>query len=284
VILGPTSAGKTALSIELARKLNGEVISADSRQVYRGLNIGTGKVTKREMKGVRHHLLDVADPKKVFTAHDFLEKGRPALDDIVRRGKTPIICGGTGFYIDALLGRLALPNVPANPKLRAQLEKKTAPQLYTILKRLDARRAKTIDRHNPVRLVRAIEIAKALGKVPVHKLTPSAYDVTWIGIKPDNEILRTKIHARLLARMKQGMVQEVRQLHARGLSWSRMEQLGLEYRWLARLLQKKISKDDMLRGLETDIWHYAKRQMTYWRKNKDIRWFGVSRDVFKSSY
>lgn len=272
VIVGPTSSGKTAYSIELAKKIGGEVISADSRQVYKELNSGTGKVTKKEMQGVKHHLLDVVSPKKVFTAHDFVKLGRKAIDDIFARGKTPIICGGTGFYIDALLGRITLPEVPIDRSLRAQLENKSAGELFAALKKLDAERARSIDRHNPVRLVRAIEIAGALGKVPTQPKPSLNLSVEWIGLKPDDEVLKRKIHDRLHDRMKSGMVAEARKLYASGLSYKRMEQLGLEYRYLAHLLQKKISKQEMLAELEREIWQYARRQMTYWRRNKDIKW------------
>ena len=172
VIVGPTSSGKSAIAVELARKFDGEVISADSRQVYKGLNIGTGKISKREMRGVRHHLLDLESPRKTFTAQDFVEKGRRAIEEIARRKKLPIVAGGTGFYIDALLGRIALPNVAANAKLRAKLEVKTAAQLLTMLKKRDPRRAKTIDPHNKRRLIRALEIAASIPKSP---LTPNPH-------------------------------------------------------------------------------------------------------------
>src|SRR5580693_2616583 len=125
VIVGPTASGKSALAVALAKKFKGEIISADSRQVYRGLNIGTGKITKREMRGVPHHLLDVVSPKKIFTAHDFVTHARRAISNIAKRGKLPIIAGGTGFYIDALVGRIVLPDVPVDEKLRARLEKKS---------------------------------------------------------------------------------------------------------------------------------------------------------------
>lgn len=272
VIVGPTASGKSAYAVKLARKIGGEVISADSRQVYKGLDIGTGKITKKEMRGVPHHLLDVASPRKVFTAQDFVELGRAAIADILKRGKTPIICGGTGFYIDALLGRVPLPNVPPNPKLRLSLARKTAPQLFTMLKKLDARRAKNIDANNPVRLIRAIEIAKKLGKVPASKPQPLPYSVEWIGLQPSEKTLRTKIHKRLLQRMKAGMVEEAKKLHTGGLSWKRMQELGLEYRYLALFLQKKISKETMVVELEKRIWDYARRQMGYWRRNREIRW------------
>lgn len=274
VIVGPTASGKSAYAVKLAKKIDGEVISADSRQVYKGLDIGTGKIAEKEMRGVPHHLLDVVSPRKVFTAQQFVQLGRSAIEDILARGKTPIICGGTGFYIDALLGRMPLPNVPPNPALRKKLESKTASQLFKMLQKLDARRAQKIDQHNPVRLVRAIEIAKKLGKVPVPKPQPLPFAIEWIGLKPNDDILKKKIVKRLLARMDDGMVAEAKNLHAKGLSWRRMHELGLEYRYLALYLQKKITKEAMIAELEKRIWDYARRQMMYWKRNKDIVWLG----------
>jgi tRNA dimethylallyltransferase len=272
VILGPTASGKSAYAVKLAKKIGGEIISADSRQVYKGLDIGTGKITKKEMQGVPHYLIDVISPKKVFTAQQFVELARAAIDDILKRGKTPIICGGTGFYIDALLGRAPLPNVPPNPKLRAQLEKKTAEQLFIMLQKMDPRRAKKIDAQNPVRLVRAIEIAKVLGKVPVPKPVKLPFIVEWIGLNPGDAVLRSKIQKRLAERMKAGMVREAVKLKKGGLSYKRMHELGLEYRYLALLLQKKISKADMLTQLENGIWDYSRRQLRYWKRNPEIEW------------
>lgn len=276
VIVGPTASGKSALAIELAKRFNGEVISADSRQVYRGLNIGAGKVTKREMEGISHHLLDVANPKQTFTAAEFAGEGRKAIADIAARGKLPIICGGTGFYIDALLGTIALPNVPPNQKLRAKLATKNAAELFATLLKLDPRRAQTIDPHNPVRLIRAIEIATALGAVPSQP-QEKHYDTLWIGIEWQPKKLHQRIHDRLLARMKSGMVAEVKRLHASGLSYKRMRELGLEYRFLADYLHGRLDKETTLVQLETAIRHYAKRQLTYWRKNKTIRWISASK-------
>ncbi len=284
VIVGPTASGKSAYAVELARKIGAEIISADSRQVYRGLDIGSGKITRREMKGVPHHMLDVASPKRVFTAHDYARMARPILEGILKKGKSVIICGGTGFYIDALLGRIELPNVPPNRELRGKLRGVKTPQLFVMLKKVDPRRAKEIDQHNPVRLIRAIEIAKALGKVPKMKMKPLSFKVEWIGMPALSEpsrgrktaeiTLRDRIHTRLLSRMKAGMLTEAKQLHEAGLSYKRMEQLGLEYRHLASLLQGKVTKQQMLEELEKDIIAYAKRQLTYWRRNKEILWIG----------
>lgn len=275
VIVGPTASGKTGLAIKIAKQINGEVISADSRQVYKGLDIGTGKVTKEEMNGVKHHLLDVADPKKVFNVTDFQKLGEIAIEDIHNRGKVPIIAGGTGFYIQALVDGLVLPEVPPNIKLRKELENKTLEQLLSQLKKLDKNRYETIDKMNRVRLIRAIEISNTLGKVPKLK-TQNKYEPKFIGIDVDPEQLKKNIHDRLISRMNAGMIEEVQALHQNGLSWKRMEALGLEYRFIARYLQNKITKEEMLSQLETAICQYAKRQMTWFRRNKKINWiYGV---------
>jgi len=272
VILGPTASGKSDLAVGLARKFNGEVISADSRQVYKGLNIGTGKITKREMCGIRHHLLDVVSPKTTFTVARFKKKAEKAIVDIAERGKLPIICGGTGFYIQALADNISIPEVKPDKKLRVKLAKKSTTELFKILKKLDSRRAREIDSKNPHRLVRAIEIATHIGKVPRLK-TSNKYEVLQIGIKTDDKILKEKIYNRLLARIKIGMVAEARRLHEKGLSWKRMESLGLEYKYLAKYLKKEISKDEMIEQLNREIRKYAKRQMTWLKRDETIEWF-----------
>ena len=271
VIVGPTASGKSDLAVFLAKQFNGEVISADSRQVYRGMDIGTGKVTKREMAGGPHHLLDVASPKQVYTVADYKHDGAKAITAILKRGKMPIICGGTGFYIAALVDDLMLPDVPPDQKLRARLEKKTAAELFVMLRQLDPSRAKNIDAQNPRRLIRAIEIARALGKVPALK-RKSPYDPLIIGITVQQDQLRERIHLRLEKRMKTGMVAEAKRLHEGGFSLRRMEALGLEYKYLALYLQKKLTKKVMLDELEKAIKDYAKRQMTWFNKDERVHW------------
>lgn len=277
VILGPTASGKSDIAVRLAKKINGEIISADSRQVYKGLDIGTGKITKKEMERVGHHLLDVADPRKRFSASDFKKLAEKAVREISDKGKIPIVCGGTGFYIDALLGDKQIPEVSPNLKLRKQLEKKSAEKLFEILKKLDPERAKTIERQNPRRLIRAIEICEALGKVPKQISNPKSeilnkFKIIKIGIKIPNEELKERINRRLEKRIKIGMIREAEMLHKKGLSWKRMRELGLEYGALADFLDKKISKKEMVERLRKEIWHYAKRQMTWFRKDKNIVW------------
>jgi tRNA dimethylallyltransferase len=266
VVCGPTATGKSDYAVTLAKQINGEIISADSRQVYRGLDIGSGKITKREMKGVPHHLLDVADPKRVFSVAQFQKKAATIIKDIVKRGKTPIICGGTGFYIDAVVYNSTFPEVKPNAQLRKKLEKETVETLAKQLKKLDPRRYKTIELKNKVRLIRAIEIATALGKVPKLVRKPQ-YDVEWIYLDFPDDVLKKRIHDRLLKRMKQGMVKEVQNLHEKhNVSWKRLESFGLEYRYLSFYLQKKVSKHEMLQQLESEIWRFAKRQRTWFKK------------------
>lgn len=275
VVCGPTATGKSDYAVKLAKELApqsssvcGEVISADSRQVYKGLDIGSGKITKREMKRVPHHLLDVASPKRVFSVTQYKKLADKDIKDILKRGKTPIICGGTGFYIDAVIYDQNFPEVKPNKTLRKQLEKLSLEELSTKLQVLDAERFETIDSKNKVRLVRAIEIATALGSVPLRQAEgkQSKYDVEWIYLDLPDEVLKNRIHDRLLKRMKTGMVKEVENLHKEGVSWKRLESLGLEYRYLALYLQGKLSRTEMLTQLEMAIWHYAKRQRTWFKK------------------
>ncbi len=271
VIVGPTASGKSALAVRLAKKFNGEVISADSRQVYRGLDIGTGKISRREMRGIPHHLLDVADPRRSFSAAEFQHRAEKAIRGIAERGKTPILVGGTAFWIDALAYGLRLPAVPPNPALRRRLAKKSSQTLFKILRRLDPERARTIEQKNPRRLIRAIEIAKAIGRTPKIKRR-KPYRTLWLGMSLPPATLKQRIHRRLLKRFRQGMLAEAKRLHASGLSWKRFYELGLEYRFLADYLQNKLSRQEMVAGLEHAIRRYARRQLAWWRKNKNIRW------------
>lgn len=287
VVVGPTASGKSGLAVDIAhdfkkRAVGGyadaEIISADSRQIYRGLNIGSGKITHKEMMGIPHHLLDVYNPnaRQVFTVADFKRLAHAAIADIVARGNVPILVGGTGFYIQAVVDNIELPDVPPNKNLRVKLETWSTAKLLKTLEKLDAKRARGIDAHNRPRLIRAIEIATAIGAVPAVKSKP-LYDVLQIGIATDEKKLRKNIRDRLLARMKKGMVREVRTLHAGGVSWKRLHDFGLEYRNIAAFLRGNISRTDMLAELEQDIWHYAKRQMTWFKKDARIAWFPLSK-------
>ncbi len=270
-IVGPTASGKTSLSIQIAQKFNGEVVSADSRQVYRGLDIGTGKVTKEEMQSVPHHLLDVADPNTMYTVTDFVRDGRIAIEEILDRKHLPIIVGGTFLYVDALLGDVSTPEVPPNETLRNTLEAYSVEALFSELEKKDKERAKTIDSKNKRRLIRALEIAETLGVVPKTE-TEDLYNVLRIGIQRSKETLEQNIHERLITRLNHGMIEEVVQLHSNGLSYERLGELGIEYRYIGEYLQDKVSKEEMRTQIELKSLQYAKRQMTWLKKSKEVVW------------
>jgi tRNA dimethylallyltransferase len=287
VILGQTATGKSDFAVEIAKKIGGEIISADSRQVYRGMDLGTGKITQKEMRGIPHYLFDVASPLKIFSVSDFQKLTTKKIKEIFEKGKIPIICGGTGFYIDAIVNGTIFPEVQPDQKLREILNKKTNEKLFEMLKKLDKNRAKNIDRNNKVRLIRAIEIAKALGKVPslrtnlrkpgtnsaMAEFVPSNnLDVLKIGLILPPEVLKKRIRTRLLSRIKKGMIKEVENLHRQGVSWKRLNSFGLEYRYVSLYLQKKMTKEEMIEKLNTEIWHYAKRQKTWFKRDKSIIW------------
>ena len=309
VIVGPTASGKSDLSIELAKKLTGEIISADSRQVYYGMNLGTGKVPRdRNPKsqapnhkqilnskfqipnqdyyssGIRHHLIDVASPKKVFTASDFEKLADKAIKEILAKSKVPIIVGGTGFYIDILLGRMQTANVPPNKHLRGKLEKMDTDKLFKKLKKLDPKKSEIIDRYNTHRLIRALEIVITTKKSsiidPRYEIRNTKYNVLWLGLNPAS--LQKKIKKRLNARLNDGLVQEVKRLHEQGVSWKQLDAFGLEYRWISRYIKNQKSKikideegfkkSEEYQRLLTEIIKYSKRQMTWFKKNKEIHW------------
>ncbi len=317
MILGPTASGKSKLAVELAKQYNGEIISADSRQVYRGLDIGSGKVPRDNLKikdqrsklqskiknngegyfhgGIKHHLLDVASPKWTFTVTQYQKLARAAINKILKKGKTPIIVGGTGFYIDAVLHGWELPAVKPNLILRKKLEKLSPEKLFAELKRRDPRRARTIDRHNKRRLIRALEIITAT-KNPVPPLAErnsysnvlenigvrTGKNILKIGIRLPDEELKKRIHNRLLGWLREGLLGEIKKLRAEGVSWKRLDGFGLEYRQASRYLRHLITKTEMIEKSETEIRRYAKRQMTWWKRDKEIAWLKNEKEIFQA--
>lgn len=264
-VVGPTASGKSELAVRIAETLGGEVVSADSRQVYRGMDIGSNKITQGEMRGVPHHLLDVADPGEQFTVADYRLLARQAFNDILSRGKFPIVCGGTGFYIDALLYDTTIPAVPPQAEFRAKLERKSAETLYEQLKRLDPRRAATIEAKNKRRLIRALEIIRATGKpVPLHSEDGPQYKVVFVAPYRTREELKERIAARNTDMRLRNVIEETKKLHnERGVSWERLDSFGLEYRYAARFLQEKLTREEMRDRLIAATWRYAKRQLAW---------------------
>lgn len=271
VILGQTATGKSALAIKIAKKISGEIISADSRQVYKGLDIGTGKITQKEMRGIPHHLLNVVNPKYKFTVAEYQKKAIYAIAEIIKRGKVPIICGGTGFYIDAITKGIVFPEVPPNNKLRKHLIRKDATALFHTLQKLDAERARDIDKNNKVRLIRAIEIAKALGKVPKIREVKPLYKFIKIGLYLPTDVLKEKIKKRVAKMFKDGLLKEINKLKkparlgGAGVSDKRLKKFGFEY--------DNPTKEKVINGTVK----YAKRQMTWFKRDKDIKWFDTSK-------
>jgi len=287
IIVGQTATGKTNLSIDLAERYGGEIISCDSRQVYTGLNIGSAKITEKEMQGIPHHMIDVWDPRDhPFTAHDYVRMGRDTLHAIWGRGKLPIIVGGTGLYADLLTGRQNLDATHADPEHKKTLEKMEKKELQELLQGESPEIFKNLnesDRENPVRLISHIlrstqkTLENNLEENSIREL-PDDFKTLWIGIERDPEELRQRIALRNTMRLSGGdtspLVQEVKELHASGLSWKRMESLGLEYRYVGRYVRGEITNiNELLEILNQKTWQYAKRQKTWFKRNDEIKWF-----------
>jgi len=291
VILGPTASGKSGLAIKLAQKFKGEIISADSRQVYKGMDIGTAKVTRDKSKikeqkskiqsknkkgyfhkGIRHYLLDVASPKRKFTVVQYRKLALKAIDKIFKNNKLPILCGGSGFYIQAVVDGITIPEVKPDWQLRAKLNKLKTAELFNELKKLDPKRAKTIDKKNPRRLIRAIEIVTKIGPVPILKKNPLPYPVLMIGIKKQKKELSSLIRRRFFKWLKEGLINEVKNLRRGGLSWKKIEDFGIHYRVVAEYLRQKINKKEMVEKSIKEIQNYAKRQLSWWKSDNRIRW------------
>ncbi len=264
------------------------------------MDIGTGKVPRDSdlqpnqdieapfmSGGIRHHLIDVTSPQEEYNISHFLHDTNVALLDITARCKQPIICGGTHFWIQALIEDTLLPAVPPNPTLRAELSSKTTDELFFLLKEQDPERAQSIDPKNPLRLIRALEIISVLGKVPPHakqdiKRDPNDSAIILV-LNPPKEILRERIGMRLASRFEAGMIEEVATLHQTGVSFERLESFGLEYRFIAQFLQGKMDEKTLRVELEQAIWHYARRQLSFlrrWeRQSATLTWVRDSRQA-----
>jgi len=258
---------------------------ADSiRQVYKGLDIGTEKITKKEMKEIPHHLIDVCEPEKVFSVQEFKNKASEAIREILSRNNLPIVVGGTGFYVDALLYDMKFPEVPPNKELRKRLEPQEASELYKQIEAKDPERANSIDPNNKRRLVRALEVIEELGKVPL--LTPKTerYNAFIIGIYSPANMLKKRIEKRLNETLMNGLLREVSSLMASGISKERINEFGLEYRIALECIQGKISGSVMKKKMLKELWRYAKKQRTWFKRSKNIEWFelGESEKIEKS--
>ncbi|MBP6890961.1 tRNA (adenosine(37)-N6)-dimethylallyltransferase MiaA [Candidatus Parcubacteria bacterium] len=276
VILGPTASGKTNLSIKLAKYFNGQIVSADSRQIYKHMDLGTGKISKNEMQGIKHYMLDIITPDKKFSAGQYKKEATSCIKKILKSKKIPFLVGGSAMYIYSIVKGWEFPETKIDWNKRKELEQKPIEELLELLKQLDPRRYNTVQKENKRRIIRAIEIAEQLGNVPEIKNNPE-FDCLLIGIKKEGEELRKAIKKRMIKRIKQGMIEEVKNLHdKKHIPWEQLEAFGLEYRWISRFLQKKITEKEMLFHLEADIWRFSGHQMNWFKKDKNIHWINSS--------
>ena len=263
IVAGPTASGKTALSLKLAHARNGEIISVDSRQVYTMLTIGTEKISQAQMQEIPHHLIDIINPRETYSAGQFMADASGLITDILSRGKTPILAGGTNFYFDAIL--YGLPTSVANPELRKELESKSTPELMHMLHNSDSRRATRIDPHNRRRIVRALEIVAEHGSVPERLQQQPRYAVEWHILSPERDELRSRIRTRLVEAIEAGLVDEVVRVREY-VGDNRLNELGLEYKIIGEYLRGERSEESLFPTLSSRLWHYARHQKAWLRK------------------
>lgn len=262
-IAGPTASGKSARAIREALERGGEIISVDSRQVYRGLDIGTEKISPEEMLGIPHHLIDIRDPEETYSAGDFAADAANLIIEIAARGKRPILAGGTHFYFDALLS--GLPGVKTDPAFRESLKDVPTDELYARIRLLDERRAIDLDPRNRRRIIRALEIIADRGSVPERAQIISSYNAEWIILDPPREELRARIDARLASALAHGLIDEVRRVRERAGD-ERLNEFGLEYKIVGEYLRGERDEASLFPSLSAKLWQYARRQKAWIRK------------------
>ena len=276
-VVGPTASGKTALAVELAEIYNGEVISCDSVQVYKGLDIGSAKVTAEEMRGIPHHMIDVADPTESFSCADYAEMAKKAIDDIQNRGKTVIFCGGTGLYLDSVIGISGFSDAGRDEAFRAEMEKKSPVELQSRLREIDPASAEAIHPNNVKRVIRALEIFRVTGKTKTEwdeesKRVSPPYETVIIGLDMrDRQALYDRIDRRVEIMMENGLVDEVRRLDSPAFRASTASD-GIGYKELLRCFDGRCTLDEAVEDIKQASRNYAKRQLTWFRRNKSVHW------------
>lgn len=283
VVLGPTACGKSGLGVALAKQYNGEIVSADSRQVYRGLDLGTGKITPEEMEGVPHHLLDVARPGEQYSVARFQQEAYAAIDGILERGRVPFLVGGTGLYVRAVSEGYVFHAAPPDPALRAELEAKSTQELRDILTRAGVELDEDCF-HNRPRLVRLIEKLQNGEDPHAEAERDPHYEVLTLGVTYPREIVCQRIDARLEARLDAGMVEEVRGLRESGVSDEFLEGLGLEYRYILHHLTGELpTREALTEELGRAIKRFAKRQVSWFKKDRDVHWLDMTADPVREA-
>ena len=282
VICGPTASGKTALSIELAKRINGEIISSDSMQIYKDMDIGTAKPTKEEMQGIKHYLVDFVEPNKRYSVADFKKDAEKAIEEILENGKVPIIVGGTGLYVDSLIYGIEYQDIKFDEQYRKELENRVEQEglesLYNEAKKIDPQAMEKISSNDQKRILRVLEIYKATGKNKTEQEAESRkngvkYDYKVFAINMDREKLYERINKRVDIMIEQGLIQEVQDLLKKYDEFPTAMQ-GLGYKEVVEYLQGNISKEEMIDKVKMETRRYAKRQITWFKKNKQTIWIG----------
>lgn len=278
-IAGPSSSGKTSLAINIAKEINGEIISVDSRQIYKELDIGSAKPSVEERQGIVHHLLDIVDVTQEYTVADFCDDAEIIIKDIINRGKVPVLAGGTGLYFRVLLQDYALPRVAPNKELRQKLEEKTSEELYKQLQELDIEISKKIHFNNKVKIVRALEVCLSLG-IPMSKAQNkknSAYDTLWFGLNTENrEFLYDRINKRTDIMFEQGLLQEAEHLFNK-YGENKILTGTIGYQELLPYLKGETDFETASNLLKQNTRRYAKRQISWFKANKEINWFDIEK-------
>lgn len=283
VIIGPTAVGKTKLSINLAKKFNGEIISGDSAQIFKGMDIGTAKVTKDEMEGIPHYLIDCREPSESYNVYDFKQEVQQKINDITNRGKLPILVGGTGLYIQSVLYDYQFPETTANPNIRKELEERIEQEgpdaVYQTLVEIDPVAAEKIHPNNTKRVIRALEVFYDSGKRFSEQEQSTErtllYDVALIGLTMDRDLLYKRINERVETMMQQGLEEEVRKLYAKGLKDAQSMQ-AIGYKEFEGLFEGTETRENVIAEIQRNSRRFAKRQFTWFRNKMDVRWFDMT--------
>ncbi len=275
-IVGPTSSGKTALSLELAKKRNGEIVNADARQIYQGFVIGTGQPTQEEQQGIPHHLFGFLEPERVYSVAEWKRAALEKIYEITSRGKIPILVGGTGLYIQALVDNIELPEVPPQPELRTEFEAHTLEQLVQRLAEEDPDAVTWVDLKNRRRVERALEVVLVTGNAFKEQRGKgeALVEAELIGLKRTPEELRARIDVAIDVMLKRGWKDEVKRLHDSGVAWDAPAMTSIGYRELGAVLRGELDEKEVTQNIRLATWRYAKRQITWFKRDQRISWIG----------
>ena len=288
VIVGPTASGKTALSIELAKKINGEIVSCDSMQIYKKMNIGTAKPTSEEMQNIKHYMIDIIEPNERFSVAEYKKRAEKAIEEILSKGKMPIVIGGTGLYADSLIYGIDYPEIEFDEKYRKELEKQASTTegikyLYNIAKKIDLKATEKISPNDKKRIIRILEVYKATGKTKTELEAESRkngvkYDYKVFAINIEREELYNRINKRVDIMIENGLIEEVKSIIREYENFPTSMQ-GLGYKEVVEYLEGKFTKEEMIETIKQETRRYAKRQLTWFRKNQNTIWINGLNDM-----